>query len=269
MSVVSTFALWAAIWGAAGVVLAWGLLPGRWRLAIALTLSVAGLVFLVLATNTEGFRETQSTTVFLVGPPQVTGLASASAALPYYVLTAFCLLLGTLGVVASDAAAHLIARRFLAWAVAVSLLVILVRFLLEKAAAPPAWTYVFGVSWLPPVVGAWFYLRGRDSGASLGRLSLRLLGYALVVRGVVAAFYVAATRLRFGSHFDLSSVTQAEGPWGRVHHFEPGSLTQLMSLAIVPQLVVWPLFTLVAGLLGAGMAAVILRAASKAPPLEA
>ena len=54
-----------AIWAAASVVLAFGLLPARWRLALALTVSGAGLVFLVLATSTEGFRETQSTTVFL------------------------------------------------------------------------------------------------------------------------------------------------------------------------------------------------------------
>lgn len=255
-----------AIWAAASLVLAFGLLPARWRLALALTVSGAGLVFLVLATSTEGFRETQSTTVFLVGPPQVTGLASASASLPYYVLTALCLLLGTLGVVASDAAAQFIVRRYLVWAVAVSLLVILVRFLLEKAAAPADWTKAFGVFWLPPVVGAWFYLRNRAEGAGVGRLPVSLLGYALFVRGVVAALYVVATRFRLGSHFDLSSITWAEGPWGRVYHFEPGSFTQLVSLAIVPQLVVWPSFTLVAGLLGAAMAAVIARTAAKAPP---
>ena len=251
------------IWAVAAALFAWGDLPGRVRLALALTVSVAGLVFLVLATSTEGFRETQSTTVFLVGPPQVTGLASASASLPYYVLTAFCLLVGTLGVVASDATAQLVSRRFLAWAVVVSLTVVVVRFLLEKAAAPAGWTRAFGVFWLPPVVGAWFYLRGRAEGAGLGRLASWLLVYALIVRGVVAALYVVATLFRLGSHFDLSSITWAEGFWGRVYHFEPGSFTQLASLALVPQLVVWPLFTVTAGFLGAGMVAVLLRAAQK------
>ena len=81
--------------------------------------------------------------MFLVGPPQVTGLASASASLPYYVLTALCLLLGTLGVVASDATAELVSRRFLAWAVIVSIAVVVVRFVLEKAAAPADW-----IAWL-------------------------------------------------------------------------------------------------------------------------
>ena len=259
MIVVTTIAIWAT----AGVLLAWGLLPARFRLALSLTVSGAGLVFLVLATSTEGFRETQSTTVFLVGPPQVTGLASASASLPYYVLTALCLLLGTLGVVASDAAVRLIARRFLAWAVAVSLLVIVVRFLLEKAAAPADWARAFGIFWLPPVVGAWLYIRGRAEGAGNRRLAAWLLAYALLVRGFVAAAYVVATRFRLGSHFDLSAITWAEGPWGKVYHFEPGSFTQLLSLVFVPQLLVWPLFTMVAGLLGAAMVAAVLRAAKK------
>jgi hypothetical protein len=252
-----------AIWAVAAALLGWGDLPGRVRLALALTVSVAGLVFLVLATSTEGFRETQSTTVFLVGPPQVTGLASASASLPYYVLTAFCLLLGTLGVVASDAAAQLVSRRFLAWAVAVSLTVVVVRFLLEKAAAPADWTRAVGIFWLPPVVGAWFYLRGRAQRTGAGRLAAWLLGYALLVRGFVAVLYVVATRFRLGSHFDLSSVTLAESFWGKVYHFEPGSMRQLVGLALVPQLVVWPLFTVTAGFLGAAMVAVVLKAAHR------
>jgi len=252
------------IWAVAAALLAWGDLPGRLRLGLSLTVSVAGLVFLVLATSTEGFRETQSTTVFLVGPPQVTGLASASASLPYYVLTAFCLLLGTLGVVASDGAAQMASRRFLAWAVVVSLTVVVVRFLLEKAAAPADWVRAFGVFWLPPVVGAWFYLHGRAQGAGPGRLAVWLLAYALLVRGFVAALYVVATRFHLGSHFDLSSVTLAEGFWGKVYHFQPGSFTQLASLALIPQLVVWPLFTVTAGFLGAGMVAVVRRAAHRA-----
>ena len=115
------------------------------------------------------------------------------------------------------------------------------------------------------MVGAWFYLRGRAERAGVGRLAGWLLAYALLVRGFIAAVYVVATHFRLGSHFDLSSVTWAEGPWGKVYHFEPGSFSQLMSLALVPQLVVWPLFTVIAGLLGAAMLAVVLRAARPAP----
>jgi len=251
------------IWAAAGALLAWGSFPGRWRLALSVTLSLTGLVFLVLAMGTEGFRETQSTTKFLVGPPQVTDLASASASLPYYVLTAVCLLLGSLGVVASDALARSLARRFLLWAVALSLLVITVRFLLEKAAAPASWVVAFGVFWLPPVVGAWFYYCLRKEGAGLGRLALLLLAYGLIVRTGVVLFYVVATRLHLGSHYDLSSLRWIQSPWGTAYAFEPGSLRQILFLAVVPQFLVWPFFTVLSGLIGAAMVWAISRAAQR------
>lgn len=249
------------IWGAAAILLAWGVLPGRWRAVVSIALSVAGLVFLLLATSTEGFRETQSTTVFLLGPPQVTALASASASLPYYVLTALCLLLGGLGIVTSHAAAPLLARHFVAWATALSLLVIAVRLLLEKAAAPAAWSHLFGVTWLAPVVGGFFYLRLRTEGGGIARLAGWLLAYGLVVRGAIAATYLVATRYRLGSHYDVSSLTRVMAPWGAAYTFEPGSFSQVWSIAIVPQLLVWPIFTVVSGLLGAAMVAAVLRAA--------
>ncbi len=251
------------IWAAAGALLAWGALPARWRLVLSVSLSLTGLVFLVLATSTEGFRETQATTKFLVGPPQVTDLASASASLPYYVLTAVCLLLGSLGVVASDALAQSLARRFLLWAVALSVLVIAVRFLLEKAAAPASWVLPFGVFWLPPVVGAWFYyhLGLRKEAGRLVKLAGLLLAYGVMVRAVVVLFYLVATRLHLGSHYDLSSLRWIQSPWGTAYSFEPGSMRQILFLAVVPQFLVWPLFTVLSGLLGAAMVWAISRAA--------
>jgi hypothetical protein len=257
------------IWAAAGALLAWGLLPSRWRAALSITLSLAGIVFLVLATGTEGFRETQSTTAFLAGPPQVTALASASASLPYYVLTAVCLLLGSLGLATSKSVARLLARRFVLWATIVSLLVIAMRFLLEKAAAPAAWSSAFGVVWLPPVVGAWFYYRLRQEGRGVRDLALSLFAYGLLVRAPVLLVYVLATRLHFGSHFDLSSVRRIEDPFGNVYSFEPGSAEQLFRLAVVPQLFVWPFFTVVSGLIGATMLWVLWRAARGGEPAGA
>jgi hypothetical protein len=260
---VAGFATVLAIWAAAGALLTWGLLPVRWRVAISVAISVVGLVFLMLALGTEGFRETQSTTVLLLGPPRVTSLASASASLPYYVLTGACLLLGSLGVVTSEAAARWLARRFVLWAAAVSVMVMVMRFLLEKAAAPPSLAAVFGVVWLPPVVGAWFYARGRHEPVGLGRLAGWLLAYGLLVRASVVAFYAVATRLGLGSHYDVSAIRWIESPWGAVYHFEPGSFDQLLRLVVLPQMLVWPLFTVVSGLLGAAMAAVILRAGAR------
>lgn len=263
MPAVAGFATVLAIWAAAGALLAWGHLPARWRVAISVAISVVGLAFLMLALGTEGFRETQSTTVLLLGPPRVTSLASASASLPYYVLTAACLLLGSLGVVTSEAVARWLARRLVLWATAVSVMVMVVRFLLEKAAAPSSLSAVFGVVWLPPVIGAWFYSRGRQQQLGLRRLAGWLLAYGLLVRGTVVAFYALATWLRLGSHYDVSAIRWIQSPWGAVYHFEPGSFDQLLRLVILPQILVWPLFTVVSGLLGAAMAAVLLRAAAR------
>jgi hypothetical protein len=256
----SGFLTVVGVWTAAFVLLAWAEFPGRWRRALALVTSVAGLVFLVLALSTEGFRETQSMAVLLVGTPFVTSLSSASASLPYYVLTGLCLLLGTLGLAISDSVAALAARRFLAWAIAASLLVLLVRFALEKVAAPGAWTRLFGVTWLAPVVGAYFWLRLREEGRGLAALVGRLVLYGLAVRGAVALLYVAATALRLGSHFDLSSVVVVKAPWGAVYHFTPGGFPQLLNLAIFPQVVIWPVFTVVSGLLGAALTALLVWA---------
>ncbi len=253
------FATVLGIWAAAGALLAWGLLPARWRFLISVAISFAGLAFLILALGTEGFRETQSTTVLLLGPPQVTSLASASASLPYYVLTGACLLLGSLGVVTSETAARWLARRFVLWAVAVSVLVTSVRFLLEKAAAPASWSGLFGVVWLPPVVGAWFYVRNREEHGGPGRLVGWLLLYGVLARSAIVALYVGATRLNLGSHYDLSSIRWIQSPWGTVYHFEPGSFDQLLRLVVLPQILVWPFFTVLSGLLGAAMAAALVR----------
>jgi hypothetical protein len=251
------------IWAAAAILLGWTELPGRWRRALALVTSVAGLVFLVLALSTEGFRETQSTAVFLLGTPYVTSLASASASLPFYILTGLCLLVGTVGLALSDAMAQVAARRFMLWAISMSLLILLVRFLLEKVAAPASWTRLFGVTWLTPVLGGYFWLRLRADGRGLVALVGRLLLYALAVRGAVALLYLAATELRLGSHFDLSSVIAVQSPWGSVYHFDPGSFAQVLNLAILPQLVIWPVYTVLSGLIGASVAAALVAAWSR------
>ena len=111
------------------------------RRGLAIVTSGAGLVFLILALNTQGLRESATTAVFLVGRPYVTGQVSASASLPYYVATALCLLLGTLGLSVSDEAARRLRARWLATAIVLSLAVTATRFWLEKVAAPDAWSY--------------------------------------------------------------------------------------------------------------------------------
>jgi hypothetical protein len=248
----------------AALLLFWSRFPPRWRQALALLASVAGIVFLVMALGSEGQRETPSTAVFLVGPRYVTSQAAASAGLPYYVLTGLCLMLGTLGLALAEHGAEKLKQRPMTLAVGVSLLVLSVRFLLEKTAAPYAVASFFGVTWLTPVVGAFLW----SSVAAARRIkstSLLLLAYGLVVRGTVTILYVVATVFRLGSHFDVHSLTDVSTPWGTTYHFAAGSLHQLVNLVLVPQLVVWPIYTVVSGLVGAAVAAAIAASWRHAP----
>jgi len=79
-----------------------------------------------------------------------------------------------------------------------------------------------------------------------------LLVYGFVVRGAVAALNLVATTLRLGSHYDVSALVYIENPiTGHWHHFDSGSLEQLFFLSIVPQLAIWPIYTVAMGMLGA------------------
>jgi hypothetical protein len=246
-----------AIWLVAGTILAWGWLPGRWRRLLALLTSVAGLALLVVAMNTEGLRESRTMAVFLIGTPYLTEQAAASASLPYYVLTGLCLLVGTTGLAVGDELARTLARRWMLVAITLSVTVTLVRFFLEKVAAPFQITQLFGVTWLSPVVGAYFLAMLHAEGKGWKALAGRLFVYGLVVRSFVAALYVTATRLHLGSHYDLSSVWVVSAPWRKVYHYQPGSLDQLFNLVLLPQILVWPVYTVLTGLLGAALFVVL------------
>lgn len=244
-------------WMAAAFLLSWGHLPARVRRAFSLLLSAAGIVFLVLGLNTEGQHDAPTTGAFLLGSSYVTGRAAAAASLPYYFMTGVCLLLGTLGAALPEAVANRLAEHRIAIAVALSAVVTLVRFGLEQAAAPASWVRVAGVTALAPVVGAYLALTLAKDEARLRSFLLGLLVYALAVRSWVALLYVAATCLRLGSHLDLSSVARISLPFLGERQFEPASWNQLLKLAILPQLTFWPLFTLLTGALGGGLAVLV------------
>jgi len=247
--------------------LSWPYLPARWRQTFALLTSAAGLFFLILAVNSEGLREAPTTSVFLLGAPYVTEHASASASLPYYVLTAVCLLLGTAGLAVSDPLAQRIRQHWMAVAVTLSIVITGVRFCLEKVAAPPAWARPAGITLLAPAVGAFFFLNLRRQQKTLGPLVKALALYAIVVRGWIATLYVLASAFRLGSHFDQSGVGRVLFA-GHIYHFVPGSFRQVFYLGVLPQVVVWPVFTILAGLLGAAMLLALQGQENMAPQIE-
>ena len=130
-----------------------------------------------------------------------------------------------------------------------------VRLLLERSAAPPALAWAFGITALPPLIGAYFAASARLEGKGWREVVRALAVYALTVRGWVAILYVAATLAHLGStHYDMSRVVRARNTLtGAVYVFEPGSLRQLLALVAVPQLIGWPVVTVAAGLLGASL----------------
>src|SRR3990172_407168 len=145
-------------WMAFASLLSWGHLPARVRRTLSLLASAGGILFLVLGLGAEGQRDAPTTGAFLLGSSYVTGRVSAAASLPHYVMTGVCLLLGTLGLALPEAVADDLAGRRVTVAVALSVMVTVVRFGLEQAAAPASWTRVVGITGLAPLVGAYFAL---------------------------------------------------------------------------------------------------------------
>ncbi len=244
----------AVVWTAAALALNWGRLSGHRRRGVALLTSLAGIAALVVALSAHGQRDTLTTGQFLLGGAYVTGHASASASLRYYVVTAVCLLLGTAGLAVPDETAGRLRRHWVGTAIALSLVITALRFALEKVAAPMSWTHPVGITWLAPVVGAIFLRNAWDEGKGFRAVLGGLTAYALASRGAVALLMIVASAWRLGSHYDLSRVTDVWF-WGEVHRFVPGSFKPILYLGVLPQITFWVCYTVVTGLMGAGLAA--------------
>jgi len=229
-----------------------------WRRRIALAWALVGLISLVIALNSEGSRESPTMAVFLMGAPYITATAQASAGLPFYLLSGVFLLLGFAALAAGDEMAAWLTKHWLGGAILLGFMVTALRFALEKTAAPPFFVQLVGVTWIAPVVGAFFFWTAREERRGFAFVVRSLVIYALAVRGGVFLLMLLATTRRLGSHYDVTSLTLVRHPLtGQTHHFVPGSLAQFVDLALVPQLVVWPLYTVAAGLLGAAIALVL------------
>lgn len=228
-------------------------------------MSAFGVAFLVAALRAEGIRESALQSVVLAGPAILTATASASASLYYYVLTAACLLLGFAGLALGDSLSRWLYPRMLVSSVAVAWLVTVVRFLLEKSAAPMPLVQAVGVTWLAPVAGAYF-ATGLLPARPIWKPLLRaLVAYAFLVRGLVAVVGILATQLGLGTHYDVSAVTSLRlALTGEAYTLVPGGWQQALWLTLVPQLVAWPVFTVLAGMLGGALAVVRRRPAGGA-----
>jgi hypothetical protein len=85
----------------------------------------------------------------------------------------------------------------------------------------------------------------------------------------VAVVGVTATRLTAGTHYDVSPLTEVAVAFSeRSWVFAPGSWPQLFWLTLLPQLVIWPAYTVVAGMAGAALGFLV-SPAPAAPAAEA
>jgi hypothetical protein len=250
----------AGAWGVAFGCLFWGSLPFRWRRVFALLTSVCGVAFLVLGLQAEGRRESPTVGSLLMGAPYVAERVSASASLPYYVVTGVLLALGFAGLAVGDELALRLSKRPLLNALALSWAVTGLRVVLEKAAAPEAWARLVGITWLAPAVGAYFALSLHHEGRSLPDLVRKLVAYAFAVRGTVAALMIVASGLRLGTHYDVSGQGGDFSLVGQAVRLEPGSWTSILAIAGFSQLVFWPIYTVLSGLVGAALARFVLWA---------
>ena len=244
----------ALSWALGGLMHFWPHFPAPWRRTASIASSAAGLGFLLAGLAAEGLRETETTAFVVLGPSYLTGTSSASASLHYYVLTAVCLLLGFTGLVFGGPMSRWLSRHWLVSAASVAWLVTVIRFLLERSAAPALLIQVVGVTWMAPVAGAFFAVCLRAAGRPLKALIGPLVAYAFLVRAFVALVGILATRLHLGTHYDVSSLVSVTlGLTGTEHSFESGGWSQIFWLTLLPQLAILPLFTGVSGLLGSAL----------------
>lgn len=245
----------ALSWALGSLMHFWPRLPAVWRRTAAIASSAAGVAFLLAGLAAEGLRETETTALVVLGPSYLRGTSSASASLHYYVLTAVCLLLGFAGLAFGGPMSRWLSRHWLSSAVAVAWLVTVMRFLLEKSAAPALLIEVVGITWMAPVAGAFFAVCLRAEGRPFRDLLGPLVAYAFLVRGFVAHVGAIATGLQLGTHYDVSPLVKVTlGLTGTEHAFQSGSWPQIFWLSLLPQLAILPLLTVVSGLIGSALA---------------
>lgn len=168
-------------------------------------------------------------------------------------------MMGTAALAVNEAGARWLGRNWTGVAIGYSLAVSGLRFMLERAAAPQTLSYAVGITWLAPLIGIYFAMNIRREGGGAFRLLRSLAIYGLATRAAVAALVVLATRLELGSHYDISALTRVRSFLsGREYVFESASWRQIVELAVVPQILVWPIFTVLVGGVAGGVALVFL-----------
>ncbi len=240
MSLPLLFAFWSLV---AWLVFRWGRIPVPARVWIGKLLLLAALMAFGVAPFLRG-DYSEEVILFIAGPNAypVETQERSFAALAFGVGVVFLALYAV-----ARWGDRLPGRGPWALAMKLSVAVILLRVYLEKLGVPPELAMGVGIIWLIVPLPIYF---GLEAGGKR-RASLFwkwLVGYAFGIRAVVLVLMLLTTSFQLGTHFDNSSISRFTA-FGEEVHVEPGSWDQYRSLILMPQMILWPGITLVAGAL--------------------
>jgi hypothetical protein len=131
----------------------------------------------------------------------------------------------------------------------IALAVTLLRFMLEEFAVSQSLAEVAGIGWLTVPFAIYFALRANRWRELFVNLAL----FVWSARLPVVILMVLASYLRWGTHYDISSLTHLDTQWGRLK-YQPNSFRQHLHIIYLAQLVIMPLYSMATGMLaGAGI----------------
>jgi hypothetical protein len=131
----------------------------------------------------------------------------------------------------------------------IALGVTLLRFTLEKFAVSQSLAEAAGIGWLTVPFAMYFGLRAHR----FRELFVNLALFVWSARLPVVILMVLASYLRWGTHYDISSLTHLDTQWGRLN-YQPNSFRQHLHMIYLAQLVIMPLYSMATGMMaGAGI----------------
>lgn len=227
------------------VIFYWRSIPYNWRTAVSALVGVSGLAMIIYGFTRKGLSVVSVEAIFFAQPYEASREIH-SQYLSFLVFGAGLLLFAVAGYYSGLLKRFQWTEHILFVPLTLSFVFVVWRLLLEKTAAPNSLSSMIGVVWLPPAIGVFLAFELAGKKHRVKELIKALAVYAWAVRIPVAALMVALSFLKFGSHLDLSAITSINSPFGKLT-YSPNTFRHHLNLIYIPQLLFWPLYTIVVG----------------------